>query len=686
MSSAQIEKPIEPPRTAVIFEFGGCPAAPMENVMAYRWKKWWAAGLALSCGCALEPMNADLPNKRLESWGLTPDGEKKVIPASFNSQSRNESPDQSTPNQPPPKKASEDLPTAAATGLQVPELKPLPINLATALRLMNARAWDINIAAEGVRAASAQLLAANVLWIPSLVGGVDYQHHDGPIQASDGSISSSSHSNLSVGAAPTAVFSVSDAIFEPLAVRQIERARRQQLQAATNDTTLSVAQAYFNVQQARGNLAGAQDTIRRTNEMLRRIEALAPDLVPQFEVARARAQLSQFEQNLETARENWNVSSAELVRILRMSPATVVEPAEPPHMQITLISPDEPIERLLSLALMTRPELGATQNLAQAAMQRWREERYRPFVPNFYLRGNSTQLPDSLAFTGYGGGQGGTIGRLGLRDDFELQAMWELRNLGFGNAALIKGRRADMEATRMQAYRAQDLVAREVVAALAQVRSAAARVKHSERELKAAVLSAEANYTGLGETKRIGGNLVLPIIRPQEALASVQALLQAYYDYYGTVADYNRAEFGLYRALGNPAQALLDPTGALSANGINCAVGQESPPLGPTTSTPPQPGMPTPLPAPSPAPLSVPMQVPSAPQPKATPPATPPTPPPQLQATPPATPPAPTPPMPQALAPAGRPAPTPPGGAETILPASAIEVIPVWRSVPSQNH
>jgi len=36
----------------------------------------------------------------------------------------------------------------------------------------------------------------------------------------------------------------------------------------------------------------------------------------------------------------------------------------------------------------------------------------------------------------------------------------------------------------------------------------------------------------------------------------VQALAQAYTDFYAAVADYNRAQFRLYRALGHPAQCL----------------------------------------------------------------------------------------------------------------------------------
>ncbi len=533
--------------------------------MTSIWRRCWA-GVVVSCGCVATSQSED---SHVEARGQAPSGWQKIEPAGYQVQNG------ADPLEvlPFPKQPVDLVASGGASGLQVPELKPLPINLATALRLLNVRSWDIAIAAEGVRSASAALDSANVLWLPTLLAGVDYQHHDGPIQNTDASITNSSRSSLMVGGAPSAVFSVSDAIFEPLWARQVEQSRRQQLQAATNDTTRDVALAYFDVQEARGGLAGARDTIRRTREMLRAIESMAPQLVPTVEVSRARAQLSHFEQNEQSASERWNVASANLVRILRMNPATVVEPIERPELQVTLIPPTEPVENMLSLALASRPELAATRALSQAAQERWREERFRPLMPVILARGNATQLPDSFAFGGYASGHGSGLGGFNLRDDFEVQAVWELKNLGFGNQALIRGRRAEFEAARMQAFRAQDIVAQEVVTAAAQLRSAAARVGQSERELREAIQSATENYQGMKEVKRVQGNIIINVIRPQEAIASVQALLQAYFDYYGTVADYNRAEFQLYRALGNPAQSLVDPSGTT----LNCCHGVQRP-------------------------------------------------------------------------------------------------------------
>jgi hypothetical protein len=65
----------------------------------------------------------------------------------------------------------------------------------------------------------------------------------------------------------------------------------------------------------------------------------------------------------------------------------------------------------------------------------------------------------------------------------------------------------------------------------------------------------DKNFQGMKQTKG-AGDLVLLVVRPQEVVAAIQALTFAYADYYGAVSDYNRAQFRLYRALGQPAQAV----------------------------------------------------------------------------------------------------------------------------------
>src|SRR5207244_6297746 len=92
--------------------------------------------------------------------------------------------------------------------------------------------------------------------------------------------------------------------------------------------------------------------------------------------------------------------------------------------------------------------------------------------------------------------------------------------------------------------------------AFAQAQLAARRVPLAEAGVRLSLDSADKNLAGLSQTRR-AGDVVLLVVRPQEALAAVQALAQAYADYYGAIADANRAQFRLYRALGNPAQCLI---------------------------------------------------------------------------------------------------------------------------------
>jgi hypothetical protein len=137
----------------------------------------------------------------------------------------------------------------------------------------------------------------------------------------------------------------------------------------------------------------------------------------------------------------------------------------------------------------------------------------------------------------------------------DIQAIWELQNLGFGNVATFRERQADNRVAMLELFRTQDRIAAEVAQALVRAKRATARVAEAEAGVRAATESADKNLQGLGETQRIGERLLL-VLRPQEAVAAVAALDQAYRDYYAAVADANRAHFALYRALGCPAQGL----------------------------------------------------------------------------------------------------------------------------------
>jgi outer membrane protein TolC len=451
------------------------------------------------------------------------------------------------------------LPPVVVSPAAAPCERPLPINLPTALQLADSRPIDVAVAAQRIQQAAAQLERANALWLPTLTFGTDYFRHDGQIQDVQGNVFGTSKSSfmagVGTGIGQSAVLVVTDALFEPLAARQVVRAREAGLQAARNDSFLAVAEAYFNVQQARGELAGALDAERRAAEVARRTEALAQGLAPPVEGARARAELARRRQSVHLAQEHWRTAGAELTRLLRLDPSAAVEPLEPPQLSVTLLPLDCPVDDLIAVGLTNRPELAAQQALVQATLARLRAEKVRPLVPSVLLRGASTPVTGTLAAGVFGGGLNGSMNNFSMRSDLDLQVLWELQNLGFGNRARVHERQADNQLALLELFRTQDRVAAEVVQAYNQAKEAAARRAEAEAGLKDALELADRSTQGMTQTRQVGGVIQL-VIRPQEVVAAVQSLAQAYADYYGAVADFNRAQFRLYRALGHPAQAL----------------------------------------------------------------------------------------------------------------------------------
>jgi outer membrane protein TolC len=463
---------------------------------------------------------------------------------------------------------ADPVPAPGAAPTPAPCDRPLPINLPTALQLANVRPIDVAVASQRIELALGQLAQARALWLPTVYLGTDYFRHDGQLQDIQGNVFGASKSSFMLGVGPSAVFAISDAIFAPLAARQDVRARQAALQTAQNDSLLAVAEAYFGVQEARGNLAGAEDVARRAWDVVRRAEALfrQAEVIPEREVVRARAQAARTLQAVQAARERWRLASADLTRILRLDPAAVAEPLEPPHLCVTVVPLDQPVDDLIRLGLTTRPELATQQALVRATLERLRLERLRPLVPSILLRGSSTPVTGTLTAGLFGGGPNSSLGNFSARQDWDIQVLWELRNFGLTNRALVQQRRAENQLAELELFRVQDQVAAEVAQAYAQAQSAAARVGQAEAELRDALASADMNVKGLGQTGDAGKVLIL-VVRPQEVVAAIQALGQAYTDYYAAVADYDRAQFRLYRALGHPAQAL-------PAEGLGCPPGR----------------------------------------------------------------------------------------------------------------
>lgn len=361
------------------------------------------------------------------------------------------------------------------------------------------------------------------------------------------------------GAGATLGFGITDAIFLPLAARQVLAAREFDVQAARNDALATVATTYFDLQESRGRLAGNLDAVDKAEALEKQIRGLAGGrlggLVPQIEVNRVLALLYYLQQESVASHAAWQTNSARLTRVLRLNPSAVVLPIEPPQLQITLIPPDRLVDDLVPIGLLNRPELASNRALVQATLERLRQERMRPLLPSVVLGG--TNGPGGAFMGGeLQGGPSGTPVQGGGIFDAQVGVVWTLNNLGAGNLAAIRERTAQQQQAILELYDTQDRVAQEVVQAHALLQAAAVRVGQAEASVRQANMTFEGTRIGLRETVGAGGLLQL-VNRPQEAVAALQQLDQAYDIYFTAVNDYNRAEFQLYRALGYPARIVI---------------------------------------------------------------------------------------------------------------------------------
>ena len=242
--------------------------------------------------------------------------------------------------------------------------------------------------------------------------------------------------------------------------------------------------------------AGTLYCVERGHELVERLATLSHDLVPGFEVERARNMVADLEQRAVMARQQWRVSSADLTQVLRLDPRAVVEPMEHDHLQITLIEPGRTLEELMPIAMTNRPEIASRRAMIQAATAAIRREKMRPVLPSVVLTG--FQSPGGMLIQAgiFGLGPNSSLGQWTGREDVSIQLVWQLENFGFGNLAQIKRQRGEQSQATVDLFRTQDMVAADVTRALARVQSAAARVLQADRALRTGIINLNGTYRG----------------------------------------------------------------------------------------------------------------------------------------------------------------------------------------------
>ncbi len=240
--------------------------------------------------------------------------------------------------------------------------------------------------------------------------------------------------------------------------------------------------------------------------------------------------------------------SAHLTQLLLLEPTLDLIPADTTVLPIILVPEDQPLDELVGLGLMNRPELAQSRALVAAALAHWRQERTRPLLPTL-----------QMAFYGdqFAGGTPG-LHDYGGRNDFFAQATWELKNAGLGNLFDARATRSQYEQANLHVREVQAQVANDVVAAAKIVRTLRLTLNHAEEAVSQSELTwaklAKAAFGIAGPARQYD---------PLEPLLAEQALHEARMQYLNAVIDYNRNQFRLYWAMGQPPQDAFPKATAL---------------------------------------------------------------------------------------------------------------------------
>jgi outer membrane protein TolC len=426
-----------------------------------------------------------------------------------------------------------------------PDVKVLPIDLPSALRLANVSNPTIGVARERVREAYARLREAQVLWLPDLEAGPTYVRHDGLVQNAAGLVFPVSKWNFFIGGGPTLTIDTSDAIFAPLIARRQVQAQEAAAQAVTDDIQLNVALTYLDLLRVYGALAINAETLTKAGEMLKvaqAAEAAGFGKTP-ADANRARAEVALRRQERIDLEGDAAVVSARLAQLLLLEPTLDLRPTDPAVLPIALV-PDAPLDDLVAIGLMNRPELAESRSLVAAALERWRQTRIGPFIP---------RLEVSYFAGEFGGGTHDEPQRFGGRGDGLAQAVWTVHNFGAGEIARNQVSRAQYNEAGLRSVEVQAQVAAEVTGAAKLVRSRQ-RTLDSAQE---AVRQAEETWRRVLKWTREVGFRRIKQIEALELLIAEQALNEARMRYLNEVIEFNRAQFRLYWAMGQPPQCAL---------------------------------------------------------------------------------------------------------------------------------
>ena len=467
--------------------------------------------------------------------------------------------------------AAEDLPSL------FPMIEVTPIDMASALGMVNIRNPQFLLAQQRIVEAVAMRQLAAAQWLPTINLGTSYDGHTGNLQQSNGNILDVKRNSLYIGAGAVAIAAgtvnipglvwnnnPSIALFGYLQSQQAITVRQYASMAERNTMGLRVALNYLDLLSAEGQRSILMQIRSEAAELAQITRAYAKTGQGRdADANRAAAEFVDRSAEALAAEGATMQASARLARLLNLNPALRLHPTDNWVVPHVLVPEAMPLNELLAVAVTQRPELAERQAAIRAAFLALQGAKVLPFSPTVFLGlsggdfgGGSNLVSQPAGSAPFANGTP-RFGSFYSRTDEDAMAYWTLRNIGLGNKAMVDAAASRMRNSDWQRLAVFEQVRMEVANAYVQANVRLAQLITSQQAVAA------ARDSWVEDIHRIRGNEGLPI----EAVNSLRLLTRARLEYLESIVGYNRAQFELYVALGQPpADSLARTQPGLPAN------------------------------------------------------------------------------------------------------------------------
>ncbi len=418
-------------------------------------------------------------------------------------------------------------------GLDLPQRDGvLVLDLPTVLRLANAQNLDVQIAREKLKEARANHESAAFQFFPSVSPGFSYRAHDDLIQAVDGTMIDVSKQSYAPGVTIGGTWEIGDAIYKNLVAKQQQYAAEHGLEAQRQESAAAATQNYFDLLFSQAAVGVAEEAIRiSTNYEAQIHEAVAAGLTFKGDELRVRVQAERNRLTFHQALEQQKLASARLAQTLHINPTNELVALDSDFVPLIVVSTNFGLSFLVEQALASRAEIEQTQSLTAAAREAKKGTVYGPWIPSANAQ---------IFAGGLGGDSEAGPSRFGAQEDYFFGLSWKIGPGGLFDKTRIRASDARLKTAQLNNEKIKDEVTRQVVEAFLRVQSLGDQLDSARRT--ASVAEESLKLTQLRKEFAVG--VVL------EGIQAEQDLTRARSDYLRLVADFNKAQYALVRALG----------------------------------------------------------------------------------------------------------------------------------------